>query len=295
MVAIASPRQSEWKVETSVVRFPTRVTLRFVLDQLPPASAGAARVLDVGRGDGALAAALRSAGLDAHAARWSDGPGTDDAGARRFDAVLFSHTLRRIHPLDDALDRARDLLAPGGVILVEDSSFDDVDRATAAWFFRLLTALRDAGMLSCPPGELGTRLLEGGGALGEWRCDPEHGSTPLSRISAALASRFDLLVERAEPDLYRQASAMLCADGAGETIAARIHEMERRMAEDGLVRLIGRRFVARLRRRDELARRATTPSRQDVVRVEPRGVRSSATAAAYSSPASKRKSATAGD
>lgn len=295
MIAIPSPRQSGWKVETPVVRFPTRVSLRFVLDHLPRRDAGAARVLDIGCGDGELAAALRAAGVDAHLAQWSDWPGADAAGDGCFDAVLFSRSLRRIHPLDDALGRARDLLAPGGVILVEDSSFADVDRATAAWFFRLLTALRDAGMLSCPPGELGTRLLDGGGSLGVWRCDPEHGSTPLPRIRAALTSRFELLVECAEPDLYRQASTMLCADGAGETIVARIHEMERRMAEDGLVRLIGRRFVARLRGRDQLARRAATMAPQDVARGEPCGFRSSATAAAYSSPASKRKSATAGD
>ena len=294
MIAIAPPRQSEWKAGAPGVRFPTLVRLRFLLEQLPRGTDGPTRVLEVGAGDGELASGLRAAGVDAHVVRWSDWRGTDDAETS-FDALLFSRSLHRMDSLDRALDRARELLAPDGVVVVEDSSFADVDRATAAWFFRLLTALRDAGMLSCRPGELGTRLLDGGGAFDVWTRDPEHEPTRVSRIRAALASRFDLLVELAEPDLYRHACAMLCADEAGETIAARIHEMERRMAEDGLVRLIGRRFVARLGRRDALARRGTTTRRQDVLRGEVRGVRSSATAAAYSSPASKRKSATAGD
>jgi SAM-dependent methyltransferase len=249
----------------------TLATRRFVRSHVPPPGEGGVSVLEVGCGNGALAAHLvadgyevvaldssdravrdaRASGVDARVATWPSfaWPLTGDApnDVPSFDAILFTRSLHHIRPLGAALDRAGDLLAPGGVILVEDFAFAEVDRVTAAWFFGILSILDAAGVLTHRPGELATRLLEGGGAFELWQADHDHEITPAAELREALDARFDIIAEAREPYLYRYACPLLTGDERGARVAARIYDRERAAGTDGLARLIGRRFVARHR------------------------------------------------
>lgn len=89
------------------------------LDHIAPAGP----VLDVGAGDGAL--------LDALAARGRNATGLERRSSRpdvlerelsevtgRWDAIVFWHSLEHLRDPGPSLDRAAELLAPGGVVVV---------------------------------------------------------------------------------------------------------------------------------------------------------------------------------
>lgn len=96
------------------------------------------RILEVGCGSGALAARLQAdghtvvaldtseeavhkaqqRGVDAYQAEWPD------FNADEFDVVLFTRSLHHIHALDAAVQRAAELLIPGGLIVLEEFDFE---------------------------------------------------------------------------------------------------------------------------------------------------------------------------
>ena len=99
----------------------TRGRLAHRLDQIAPSGA----ILDVGSGDGAL--------LDALASRGREAVGTERASRREdvraaeiteldrsqsFAAVVFWHSLEHLREPGAAIDRAVQLLAPGGMLVV---------------------------------------------------------------------------------------------------------------------------------------------------------------------------------
>lgn len=115
--------------------------------QIAPGS----RVLDVGAGNGTAVRALRAAGIDAYgiepesravdAAR-GEGAGTvvrgtleDHPLGGRFDVVRMYQTLEHMPDPVDALVRARDLLAPGGRLVIGVPNLGSVDRRLfgASW------------------------------------------------------------------------------------------------------------------------------------------------------------------
>jgi SAM-dependent methyltransferase len=147
----------------------TRYTHEFVKRLLPD---GAARILEVGCGNGELAARLmqdglrvlaldsdeecvaaaRAAGLDARQATWPC------AIEVEFDAVVFTRSLHHIAPLEAAVAAAVAVLNPGGRIIVEDFRIEADSARTDAWFTGLVRSLDADGQLreESAPG----RLLE---------------------------------------------------------------------------------------------------------------------------------------
>lgn len=123
-----------------------------------------ARILEVGCGQGHVAAALRGAGhqvvaidsdeeavaaarykgVDARAAEFPDG---DLIGEDPFDVVMFSRSLHHMRELDAACQSAFRLLAPGGSVLVEDWCWNSIDERTAAWLYGLMGIGRAAGIV----------------------------------------------------------------------------------------------------------------------------------------------------
>jgi len=117
-------------------------TSEFVLSQLPSPPA---RVLEVGTGgEGALALELDSAGYDVVAI---DPAAPQDEGIFRrikleeldadelFHAVVAVRVLHHVTDLAPALDRIRDHLRPGGVLVLEEMGWDLLDEPTAAWLY----------------------------------------------------------------------------------------------------------------------------------------------------------------
>ena len=116
----------------------------FVRGQLPPAPA---TVLEVGCGSlGGFVPALgkggyHAIGVDPEA---PEGPGYRQIEVERYDAaqpvhcVVASLSLHHVADLDAALDRLKDLLAPGGKLVVVEWTWERFDEPTAQWGFARL-------------------------------------------------------------------------------------------------------------------------------------------------------------
>jgi SAM-dependent methyltransferase len=234
---------------------PTSETLAFVQAHVPPAPA---RLLEVGCGDGALAARLqacgykvvaidssadavaraRSLGVDAQQASWPD---FDDSP---FDAVLFTRSLHHIHPLDRAVARARQLLRGTGKVLVEDFAFSEIEPPAAEWLYQVLALLDVAGALRRDAEGFAARLLRQDGTLAAWQAAHDHHLHTAAAMLTCLREQFAEVHATVAPYLYRYVCALLAEDAAGHRLALRVLELEKRFAQAAGVSLIGRRFIA---------------------------------------------------
>ena len=108
-------------------------------------------MLEVGCGRGEVAAALASAGhqvtaidpalpddlIPARNVRYEQVAIEDFTDAERYDAVAFTASLHHVEQLGPALDRAAQLLAPGGVLVIDDFDLRAPDDSAALWFFEM--------------------------------------------------------------------------------------------------------------------------------------------------------------
>jgi SAM-dependent methyltransferase len=237
---------------------PERETLRFLERFLPPPPA---RVLEVGAGDGAIARALARRGYrvtaldearETHeASAQADGSPVAWVAAdfhhyepdRPFDAVLFTRSLHHMPPLDRALDRAREALAPRGILVAEEFAFDRVNVHTARWLYDLESILIAAGLVAPPPPEHAAERRP----LARWRL--EHTTDPpLASGHDMLASareRFELVAVEETPYLYRYlAERMSEGEPAGRVLQALL-ELEDRLVRERDIAAAGLRFVGK--------------------------------------------------
>lgn len=128
--------------------------LAFVQAHLP---ASPARVLEVGCGDGRLAAALADLGhgviaIDPRAPEgeiFQSVSLEDFADPGPFDAVVASRSLHHIGDLHAAVVKIERLLRPGGLFIVNEHAFDRFDHRTARWYLgRRAEADREAAARS---------------------------------------------------------------------------------------------------------------------------------------------------
>ena len=122
----------------SALAVPTDETLKFVLKYLNSRNN---RILEVGCGNGELALALQNSGFQVIAidssveavenakalgvdARVAQFPNFDETG---FDAILFTRSLHHIHELEQAVERAYQLLNNNGLVMLEDFAFDEAN------------------------------------------------------------------------------------------------------------------------------------------------------------------------
>jgi SAM-dependent methyltransferase len=101
-----------------------------------------ARVLEVGAGEGHLAAALREQGYEVVAID----PAASDAGVEpvalhdlrqppeSFDAAVAVLSLHHVEPLDESFRHLAELVRPGGRLVVDEFDVDRFDERAARWW-----------------------------------------------------------------------------------------------------------------------------------------------------------------
>jgi SAM-dependent methyltransferase len=101
-----------------------------------------ARVLEVGAGDGELAAVLAGAGYDIVAID----PAAEVPAVRRvalheldeppasFDAAVAVVSLHHVEPLDESCRRLAEMVRAGGVLAIDEIDFDRFDDRAARWW-----------------------------------------------------------------------------------------------------------------------------------------------------------------
>ncbi|HET9951608.1 MAG TPA: class I SAM-dependent methyltransferase [Candidatus Eisenbacteria bacterium] len=242
---------------------PAVETLRFLERALPPSPA---RVLEVGCGDGLVASALALRGYEvtaldeslaideaagraaaAHPVRWVETnflfyEGADDGAP--FDAVLFTRSLHHLSPLDRALDRAAELLRPGGSFVAEEFAVDRVTLQTARWWYDTEALLVAADLL--PPPDPALEAVRN--PLGRWRQEHAH-DPPLASghdMLAAARERFRIGPAEEAPYLYRYAHERARPGEIGARVVARIFEIESRLIRERDIAAAGLRVTGTL-------------------------------------------------
>jgi SAM-dependent methyltransferase len=224
-------------------------TVAFLTDVLR----GRQRILEVGCGRGEVARRLGGMGfsvtaLDRQLHDPTPAPGVVfverdflrfDAGP--FDAVVFTASLHHISPLEAALDRAYDLLPPGGLLVADDFDLDAPTVATLRWYYDVQELLAAAELFPRdhvdPPSN---------DVLQRWRMahaeePPLHTGVQMRR---AIAERFELRDVHGAAYLYRYVTRHLPHDARGVAIAQHIYGTERRGITDGTLTAVGLGIVA---------------------------------------------------
>jgi SAM-dependent methyltransferase len=116
---------------------PATDLIAFVRATLPPPPA---RVLEIGAGDGELAAALAAAGYAVVAID----PASEVENVRRlplheleaepFDAAVAVVSLHHIEPLGESFERLAALVRPSGLLVVDEVDFERLDERAARWW-----------------------------------------------------------------------------------------------------------------------------------------------------------------
>jgi PhnB protein len=191
---IVDPFGQEWEIGTPRAdsRMVVSDVLAFVRANLPPPPA---RVLEVGAGDGELAAALASAGYEVVAIDPVPA-GTNvracalhalDEPAASFDAAIAIVSLHHVDPLAGSLRRLAEVLKPAATVLVDEFDVAAFDVSAAAWWLERQHAL------SAKDAATAEELVD------------EHRAHlhPLHRIAAALEARFHVGLPVRGAYLYR--------------------------------------------------------------------------------------------
>jgi SAM-dependent methyltransferase len=114
----------------------TPEVIAFARASLPPSPA---RVLEIGAGDGALAAALAEDGHDVLAID----PKPQGEHVRQaalldvegsFDAAVAVVSLHHIEPLEPSLAHLGELVRPGGTLVIDELDVDALDERAARWW-----------------------------------------------------------------------------------------------------------------------------------------------------------------
>jgi len=236
---------------------PRAVAVEHTLPFLAPHLAAGARWLEVGSGDGLLAAALGERGVHVTALA-VDPEAIERARARGvnavagdfltyvdepFDALLFARVLHHLDSLEGAVERALALVRPGGLVIAEEFAVERMDLVGARWYFETM-ALLEAAELIPPAAPRATEIAD---PLDRWHTRHlEHAPIHEGQaMLAALGHRFEIVDESSTAYLYRYACGRLEASERGVRVARRLFEQESRRIDEGSLPAIGLRIVVR--------------------------------------------------
>jgi SAM-dependent methyltransferase len=162
--------------------------LSFVLESLPAAPA---RVLEVGAGDGSLAAALGEAGYDVLAIDPASATTSVAATALHeleaspgsFEAAVGVVAMHHVNPLRESCARLADVIRAGGTLVLDEFDVERFDERAARWLLDHHN----------PHGRTAAEVI----------ADLRHHCHPLSDLQAALEPWFEIGELARGPYLYR--------------------------------------------------------------------------------------------
>lgn len=243
----------------SPIDIPTAHTADFVASQVPRGGS----ILEIGCGAGHVAANLaargydvegidsdeasiaeaRNLGVDAMTASW---PGiVAELGV--VNAVVFTRSLHHISPLSEAIANIPEVLLPGGVLLVEDFSFDEVDAAAIRWLRKVVGSGVAQELISADADEFVVKLLSADDPLDAWQRDHDHGLHTVATMSQEIGKHFVIHGTSRVPYLYRYLVNVLPETPEAGSLVRKFFAEESRLAEEGLFTPVGQRIVAAVR------------------------------------------------
>lgn len=252
-------------------------SFEFVQSALRSGRKRRADILEVGCGRGHLARRLAAAG---HRVTAIDSSARAVRAARRigvpaaradfleydggpFDAVVFVLSLHHVASLPRAIDNAQRLLRPGGLLIADEFGRERADRATAAWFYGGIDLLEMAGLLrhEDPGPYTGPKRRGRAAGRGHAHDGAAPPADPLTRwrnrhvrtrtihtgraVERAVARRFEVASAEPGPHLYRYAGRRLRRGAVGARIVTQLLQSEIEGIDQGLLRAVGIRIVAR--------------------------------------------------
>ena len=233
----------------------TRETTRFLSSYLAPS----ASILEVGCGDGEVAFELASqgyrvTGLDSDCERVAKAKGIGvkaevatwpQFGGKPVDAIAFTRSLHHIDPLDKAVEKARELLNPGGLLLIEDFAFGETDDRTVQWFLEVLRSEQGKSRLIPVEGQFVTKLLSAEDPIIAWHENHNQALHSITAITEAVSKQFEIRETDSVPYLYRYLVPVLSETKAAATFVKQVFDNESYSAQQDKIMLTGRRIVAR--------------------------------------------------
>ena len=231
---------------------PTLESLEFVLQY----AKSQARLLEVGCGEGDLAAAMSKAGLNVHAIDRSDeaiavakSKGVNAVCAdiltyaeEPFDVVLFTRSLHHIQPLQLAINQAHKLLDSGGILLIEDFVPEIVNQDAISWLHETQSRIgRTAFCSHCERGHIKISTVD------QWREHHfvKHEVATGASLKEAVSAKFPPVKIEMVPYLYRYAVDNIKAHEDGGELARKILLEETELIAKGKIPAVGIRIVAR--------------------------------------------------
>jgi SAM-dependent methyltransferase len=201
----------------------------FVRDQLPSPPAS---VLEVGCGEGNLARELDVAGYDVVAIDPEAPPGEifrsvrleDFDGTGPFAVIVASLSLHHIEDVGAAVDKIAGLLAPGGLLVLNEWDRDRFGGATARWYFHQRQALAALGREHA---EIEPTFEEWWPEWHERRSDVH----PYATLRPELDRRFSERLCEWVPYLY------------GYRLGGEVEPLERALIASGEIEAVGFRYV----------------------------------------------------
>ena len=234
---------------------PTRETLKFLQSHIPVG----ATILEVGCGKGEVACELLKRGY--HVSGLDSGPEVVTsaqahgvpavvaswpkfASSVSFDAIAFTRSLHHINPLGEAIGRARELLNPGGLLLIEDFALEEVDEATVHWFVKALRSEQGKASINPIADQLATKLLSASDVMQTWRRNRAHDLHSFAAMNEAIAARFVVRETQSVPYFYRYLVPVLSTTSQAASFIDEVFQQESVLGKSGEIVLLGRRMVA---------------------------------------------------
>lgn len=156
--------------------------------------------------------------------------------------MLFSLSLHHVDDLRDTVARARTLLHPGGVLVIDEFAWERADPQTAAWFYDTAALLGGVDLLSSGDHEAVVH-----DPLGHWtrRHRDDAGLHSGEAMIDAVADALDLHEAVRVPYLHRYLGGWLADQPVALSAYTTLRDLEERRVAEGHLRPVGLRLLAR--------------------------------------------------